>query len=59
MEIVSSALIGLSAGLTWCDIWVIARDVGMSFEGAQLIADEMYMLGLTPESNPRGERLAA
>lgn len=59
MEIVSSALIGLSAGLAWCDLWVIARDDGMSLEDAQLIADEMCVLELVPESNPPGERLAA
>jgi hypothetical protein len=59
MEIVSTALIGLSAGLAWCDLWVIARDDGMSYEDAQLIADEMCLLELAPESNPPGELLAA
>lgn len=51
MEIVSSALIGVSAGLAWCDLWVIAREDGMGFADAQLIADELCIMGLAPESN--------
>ena len=27
--------------LAWCDVWVVAREEGIDFNGAQKMADEM------------------